>query len=67
MEKYDLLYIYYQFILTNLTNIVQIHHEYTRKHKKSSKFGMCQINGDVVVVCNHTNAYIMINQHYIGT
>ena len=34
--------------------------------KKMSKFGMCQMNGDVVVVCNHTNAYIMINQHYIG-
>jgi len=50
--------------MTKSTNIIQMHHEYTRKHENTHIQHV--LNGDVVMVCNHTGSY-QINQHCLSS
>ena len=64
MDKYDLLYINYLFLMINLANILQIHHQKTRNTKKTAILDMYQMNGDVAVVCNQKRLYVILNTYY---
>ena len=66
MDKYDLLYINYLFLMTNLANIVQHIRKRQENTKKMSIFGTYQMNGDVAVVCTHKGSYVILNTHYLG-
>ena len=53
--------------MTSLADTVQMYHEKQENTKKTPIFGTYQKNGDALVVYNHTESYLIIIQHYLGT